>query len=89
MVRAANPAFEEHFGVNSEAVENAALADALMMSDRADDIATAVNQTESVNEVVSCETPAGERPFRVRAVAVARGSATRGYVLYTAVKNPA
>ncbi|WP_302081779.1 PAS domain-containing protein [Salinibaculum rarum] len=87
VVRAANPAFEETFGVDGQAVENAALADALMTAERTSDIVAAVTQGESIETVLSCETPAGTRRFRVRTVAVARGESTRGYVLYTTVEN--
>ena len=87
VVRAANAAFEETFGVGSEAVGNAALADAVMLTDRTDDIVAAAREATSFDAVVDCETPTGERPFRVRTAAVARGSATRGYVLYTPVEK--
>ena len=83
VVRAANRAFEDTFGVGSEAVENAALADALMATERTEDIVAAAGDAESVDAVVDCETAGDERPFRVRTVAVARGNGTRGYVLYT------
>jgi hypothetical protein len=86
VVRAANPAFEETFGVGGDAVENAALADALMLSERADDIVTAASEAGSANAVVTCETPDGDQPFRVRTAALARRGSTRGYVLYTATE---
>lgn len=87
VVRAANPAFEETFGVGADAVENAALGDALMLSEPADDIVTAATQAGSADVVVSCETPAGDRPFRVRTTALDRRGSTRGYTLYTATET--
>ncbi|WP_340097669.1 PAS domain-containing protein [Salinibaculum salinum] len=89
VVRAANPAFEETFGVGGEAVENAALADALMLSEQADDIVTAASQARAADAVVACETPDGIRSFRVRTVALARGGSTRGYVVYTPTEHDA
>jgi PAS domain-containing protein len=83
VVRAANRAFEETFGVGSEAVENAALADALMVTDRTDDIVAAAGDAESFDAVIDCETATDDRRFRVRTVAVARSTGTRGYILYT------
>ena len=83
VVRAANRAFEDTFGVGSEAVENAALADALMVTDRTEGVVTAASDAGSFDAVIDCETAGDERPFRVRTVAVARGTGTRGYVLYT------
>lgn len=83
VVRAANRAFEETFGVDSEAVENAALADALMVTERADDVVTAAADAATFEAVIDCETATDEQSFRVRTIAVARGNGTRGYVLYT------
>jgi len=83
VVRAANRAFEETFGVGSEAVENAALADALMVTERADDLVAAAGEAAAFDAVIDCETATDDRPFRVRTVAVARSTGTRGYVLYT------
>jgi hypothetical protein len=89
VVRAANPSFEETFGVGDAAVENAALADALMVTERGDDIVTAASQARSADVVVACETPGGARSFRVRTVALARGGSTRGYVVYTPTEHDA
>lgn len=85
VVRAANTAFEETFGVGSGAVENAALADALMVTDRAETIVATASEATAFGAVLGCETATGEKRFRVRTVAVARGPATRGYVIYTAL----
>jgi PAS domain-containing protein len=85
VVRAANRAFEETFGVDSESVENAALIDALMVTERAEDVVTAAADAATFEAVTDCETATDEQSFRVRTVAVARGSGTRGYILYTAL----
>lgn len=85
VVRAANAAFEETFGVGTEAVENAALADALMATDRVADVVDAVADAGPFDAIVTCETAGDPRPFRLRTVALGGGAATRGYVLYTPV----
>ncbi len=83
VVRAVNPAFESAFGVSAAAVTDAALGDALMVAERADDLDEAARNGGEFDAVVDCETPDGTRPMRVRVAADAGGEATDGYVLYT------
>lgn len=88
VVRAANRAFEDTFGVGSDAVENAALADALMLTEQTEAVVAAASDAEPFDAVIDCETVSDNRPFRVRTLAVARGAGTRGYVLYTPRDGP-
>lgn len=83
VVRAVNPAFESTFGVSAGAVTDAALGDALMVAERADDLDEAARKGGGFDAVVDCETPDGTRPMRVRVAADTSGEATDGYVLYT------
>lgn len=82
-VRAVNPAFEEAFGISEATVENEALSDALMTSETAAITAAARDGTQ-LDDVVDCERPAGDQPYRVRVVPVGDPSQSSGYVLYTA-----
>ena len=85
VVRAANPAFADTFDVGANAVENAALRDALMLAARSDAVVAAAERGEQFDDVVACETPTGTVEFRVRTTTVDSPTGTRGYVLYTPV----
>lgn len=85
VVRAANPAFAATFGVDASTVENAALADALMLAARTDDVVAAARSGEPFDDIVACETGSGAVEFRVRTTTVDSPVGTRGYVLYTPV----
>jgi PAS domain-containing protein len=87
VVRAANPAYAETFGVAAESVERAALGDALMVTARGDAIVAAAGAGERFDERVACETGTQTRPFRVRTVTIESIAGTRGYVLYTPVES--
>lgn len=81
-VRAANPAFENAFGVTETTVENEPLGDALMTSETGGivDAARAGSQFETVAD---CERADGKTPYRVRVVPVGENAQSSGYVLYT------
>jgi hypothetical protein len=80
VVRAANRAFAEAFGVSAGVVEGAALADALMVDGRASDVVDAAAEGGGFDEVLAGE-EGGE--FRVRVAAVSDEAGARGYVLYS------
>ncbi|MHB9288149.1 PAS domain-containing protein [Halobacteriales archaeon Cl-PHB] len=83
VVRAVNPAFESTFGVSANAVTDAALSDAAMVTERAADLDAAARDGGGFDAVVDCETPDGTRQMRIRVAADAAGGTTDGYVLYT------
>lgn len=87
VVRAVNDAFEDAFGVSAEAVENAGLGDALMVTDRVDDVVAATSEADPFDAVLTCETADETIPFRVRTTAITTGPSTRGYILYTPVER--
>lgn len=78
VVRAANAAFEEAFGVPAASVSDAALADALMVAEGSDDIVDAVASDAPLDRVVTCETPDGTERYRLQRI----GSGADGYVRY-------
>jgi len=80
VVRAANPAFAEAFGVSAGVVEDAGLADALMVESRTGDVADAAAEGEGFDGVLAGEA-GGE--FRVRVAAVSDDAGARGYVVYS------
>lgn len=86
VVRAANGAFEETFGVTASAVEGSALADATMVVARTGDVVDAAAAGDGFEARLDCETATGVDPFRVRVVAVGDDAGTRGYVLYSPVE---
>lgn len=86
VVRAANPAYEDVFGVTTESVENAALGDALLVSENGDAIVAAAGGDEAFDGVVACETGETSVTFRIRTTTIESGTGTRGYVLYTPVE---
>ena len=86
VVRAANPAYEAVFGVNATAVENAALGDALMVTDRTEHVVDAAAAGEQFDDVIACETGQETVRFRVRTTTTDGLAGTRGYVLYTPVE---
>jgi PAS domain-containing protein len=83
VVRAVNPAFEAAFGVSANAVTDAALGDAAMVTERAADLDAAARDGGGFDAVVDCETPDGTATMRIRVAADASGETTDGYVLYT------
>jgi len=83
VVRAANAAFEETFGVGTDTVANAALADASMTTERVDALVAAVGDGETFDAVLTCETDGETAQFRVRTATVTDDTGTRGYLLYT------
>ena len=85
VVRAVNPAFESVFGVTSAAVEEAALGDAHMVSDRGDAIVRAAGTGAEFRATLDCETADGEVPCSVRLATVRDDVGVRGYVIYTPV----
>lgn len=85
VVRAANPAYEAVFGVDTTAVENAALGDALMVTDRTERLVDAAAASEQFDDVIACETGQETVRFRVRTTTTNGLAGTRGYVLYTPV----
>jgi hypothetical protein len=82
-VRAVNPAFEDAFDVTEQTIENTPLDETLMTNDTAA-IVEAVRNSTQFDEVVDCDRPDGETPYRVRVVPVGEEPRTSGYVLYTA-----
>jgi hypothetical protein len=83
VVRAVNAAFEDTFGVGTDAVANAGLADASMATERVDDVVAAAGEGEAFDAVLTCETNGETAPFRLRTATVTDGSGTRGYLVYT------
>lgn len=81
VVRAANDAFAETFGVPASAVENAALGDALMVV-RGEDVVDAAADGSAFDGVLPSEAD-GSEAYRVRVAAVSGGAKTSGYVLYS------
>ena len=87
VVRAVNPAFESVFGVTSAAVEEAALADAHMLTDRGEAIVRAAGTGADFRATLDCETAEGEVPCSVRLATVRDDVGVRGYVIYTPVAS--
>lgn len=83
VARAANPAFEETFGLDTSTLTGAPLADVLMVVDRPDELADAVAGEDSVDLSVTCERATGTGQFRLRTATVTHGSGARGYLVYT------
>ncbi|WP_225335448.1 hypothetical protein [Halomicrobium urmianum] len=78
VVRAANAAYADAFGVGTDGVTGAPLAEALFAPD-ADGVAAEVSDGEAVDRRVACETPGGDRAFRLRW----SGTGDDGYLLFT------
>lgn len=87
VVLAVNPAFEATFGIGADAVENAALADALVGDLDASALVAAAADDEAVRRRVSCDTDSGTREFLLRLVPVTAASGVRGYVVYTRISG--
>lgn len=87
VVRAVNPAFESVFGVTSTAVEDAALGDANMVTDRSDAIVRAASTGADFRATVDCETADGEDTCAVRLATVTDDVGVRGYVIYTPIST--
>jgi hypothetical protein len=85
VVRAVNPAFTDAFGVTSEALDGTPLRDGLFVADDAEAVLEAARASDVFDEVVACETEAGDSEMRLRIAATGR-SRTDGYVLYTPVE---
>jgi PAS domain-containing protein len=83
VVRAVNPAYESVFGVRTAAVDDAALADALKVTDDADAIVAAARDGDGYRDWLECETVDGRAEFAIRLATVSDDRGTRGYVLYT------
>ena len=84
VVRAANDAFVEAFGVPAGAVEDAALRDTLMIAAPTEEVVDAAARGGTFDEVLACEGE-GVAQFRVRVVAVSDEVGARGYVVYSPV----
>ncbi|WP_226010720.1 hypothetical protein [Halomicrobium salinisoli] len=80
VVRAANAAYADAFGVGSEGVTGAPLDEALFASD-ADDLVAEIADGAAIDRRVACETPDGDREFRLRW----SGAGDDGYLLFTPV----
>jgi len=80
VVRAANGAFEEQFGVSTGQLDGTPVAEALFLAD-GESVSRETVTGPGLDRTVTCETPAGETAFRLRTV----GGARSGYVLYTPV----
>lgn len=87
VVRALNPAFEESFGTDAAALEDAPLAEALPAGADAEAV-LAGGDGAAHDAVYDCETVDGTRPMRLR-VAVTGEGASAGYLLYSAVAEGA
>ena len=85
VVLAANDAFTETFDVPGDALSGTPLEEALMANDDAADstafaaIVDGITSDEQVDATVACQTPGGERRFRLRTA----GRGADGYVIYT------
>lgn len=85
VVRAANDAFTEAFGVPADAINGTPLDEALMATDDAtgssavSDIVDAAAAGERFDTVLACQTRDGETRFRIRTA----GRGADGYVIYT------
>lgn len=85
VVLAANDAFTETFDVPGDAMSGTPLDEALMVADDAadsaaiTDIVDGIAADERTGTTVACQTPGGERRFRLRTA----GRGTDGYVIYT------
>lgn len=82
VVRAANAAYADAFGVPASGVEGAPLSDAVMSDEGTDDVVDAVAADRSLDVVVGCETPDGDRQFRLRVA----GDREDCYLVYTPVE---
>lgn len=78
VVRAANDAFVDVFGV-TESVATGSRLDEVAMAEDADAVATAVADGGAFDKVLTCETADGDRQFRIRRA----GEGPTGYVVYT------
>lgn len=91
IVLAANDAFAGVFDVPAEALSGTPLEEALMATDDAadpdavTDIVDAVDADESVDTVLSCQTPGEATRFRLRTA----GRGADGYVIYTPIDGGA
>jgi signal transduction histidine kinase len=82
-VVAANPAFEDVFGVSAETLTGEPLAD-VTMTDELSGLAGQLANESPVDETVACETCSGTSTFRVRSVTLAEDR-VRGFLVYTPV----
>lgn len=79
VVMAANRAYAETFDVAAATITGTPLDEALFVEGDPSPVAGAVAAGETVDEVFACQTPDGERSFRLRTV----GGDGDGYVVYT------
>lgn len=79
VVRAANPAFAETFGRDTDAVAGKPLVDALPHTG-AEDLQAAFEAGDPVAMVQSCDTVDGTATYRIRVVV---GAGRGGYLIYT------
>jgi signal transduction histidine kinase len=88
VVRTANPAFEETFGVSPATLSGTPLSEALLTVDEDEtDLRDRIAEG-TLDTVVTCETVDGEREFRLRVVPLDDES-TQGYLGYTDVSGEA
>jgi len=79
VVRAANEAYGETFGVPVDAVIGAPLEDAVLAGDDTEAVVAAVTADDPLDTVVPCEAGDGEGSFRLRTA----GTDDDGYLVYT------
>ena len=83
VVRAANDAYEQTFGLPAATLEDTPLADVLRSVDDADGIAASLGAGDPVDDVATFDTPAGTQSFHVRSV----GATGDGYLLFTPLEH--
>lgn len=87
MIRAVNPAFEETFGYDADAIVGEAFVDALVPPDRTAELADHADRVlagEHITTEVRRETKHGPREFLLRAVPIEReGQVSDAYAVYT------
>lgn len=81
VVRAANAAYGRTFDLPTDAVVGAPVDEVLMCGD-SDEVADSLEDSRSLDVVVDCETPDGDRQFRLRVA----GDGDAWYLVYTPVE---